>query len=417
MPAWSRASSGCCTSSSGWTGASATTMKNRHAPPGWPPAIPAKGSRISSPASHQTESDAPALIVVPGLVPGIHVDPRDKPGGDELEVRVIGHHDFFAGSIEYGAAQLAAVALVARFAGGARVDHQYLADATNQLVVGVAVQHKIRFCLAEPRQQGIVRVDVSPLRLPGGRVDEQQLLSTDLEFEPFGPLGEPLEVRPVDPVGLTGAGAVWAEEALLVVAKDRVGAALSEQANDLVREAVLVNAVAEADQLVDIPEYFQCMHQAGVVAMQVGDNADLQEWLRRAMMFMGFRLITTFPSWFSTSIRVRTMPRSGFERDGVASSTVTRMRNKSPGRTGCSQRSSSMPGEARLAAFGRKLSARSRIIMAPVCQPLAIRPPKRPRRAASGSRCMSCGSKRLANSMISAPSTRISPYSNTAPGM
>src|ERR1700720_136309 len=117
MPAWSRASSGCCTSSSGWTGASATTMKNRRAPPGSPPATRAKASRISSAASHQTEPDAAALIVVPGLVPGIHVDPRDKPGGDELEVRVIGDENFFTDSIEYGAAQLAAVALVARFAG------------------------------------------------------------------------------------------------------------------------------------------------------------------------------------------------------------------------------------------------------------------------------------------------------------
>ena len=82
------------------------------------------------------------------------------------------------------------------------------------------------------------------------------------------------------------------------------------------------------------------------------------------MMFIGFRLITTFPSWLSTSIRVRTMPRSGFERERVASSTETRMRSTSPGRTGCSQRNSSMPGEARLASFGRKLSARSRIIIA-----------------------------------------------------
>ena len=86
---------------------------------------------------------------MPGLVPDIHVDPRDKPGGDELEVRVIGYHDFFADSVEHGAAQLPAVALVARFAGGARVDHQYLADATNQLVVGVAVQHDIGVRLAK----------------------------------------------------------------------------------------------------------------------------------------------------------------------------------------------------------------------------------------------------------------------------
>ena len=34
-----------------------------------------------------------------------------------------------------------------------------------------------------------------------------------------------------------------------------------------------------------------------------------------AMMFIGFKLITTSSSWFSTSIRVRTMPRSGFDRE------------------------------------------------------------------------------------------------------
>ncbi len=38
-----------------------------------------------------------------------------------------------------------------------------------------------------------------------------------------------------------------------------------------------------------------------------------------------------------------------------------------------------MPGEARLAFFGRKFSTTRRIIIAAVCQPLAIRPPKRPR--------------------------------------
>ena len=41
-------------------------------------------------------------------------------------------------------------------------------------------------------------------------MDEKQLLPADTQLQPFWPLGEPLEQRPVDPVGLTGAGAVWA---------------------------------------------------------------------------------------------------------------------------------------------------------------------------------------------------------------
>ena len=96
---------------------------------------------------------------------------------------------------------------------------------------------------------------------------------------------------------------------------------LLEDLRDLVREAVFVDAVAEANQLVDIPQYLQGLQQAAVIAVHVRDNADLQGLLRRPIMFIGFRLMTIFPSWFSTSIRVRTMPRSGFEREGVASST------------------------------------------------------------------------------------------------
>ena len=93
-------------------------------------------------------------------------------------------------------------------------------------------------------------------------------------------------------------------------------------------------------------------------------------------MFIGFKLITISSFWFSTSIRVRTMPRSGFDLERVASITATRMRSTSPGRTGRSQRSSSMPGEARLAFLGKNPSANNRIMIAPVCHPLAIRPPK-----------------------------------------
>ena len=48
-----------------------------------------------------------------------------------------------------------------------------------------------------------------------------------------------------------------AEKTLLVVAENGVGAAVPQKAYDLVREAVFVNAVAKADQLVGIAEYFQ----------------------------------------------------------------------------------------------------------------------------------------------------------------
>jgi len=77
-----------------------------------------------------------------------------------------------------------------------------------------------------------------------------------------------------------------------------------------------------------------------------------------------------------TSATLCTIPWSGFERDRRASVTVTRSRKTSPGRTGRTQRNSSMPGEARLEAGDRKWSAKSRIVIAAVCQPLAISPPK-----------------------------------------
>jgi len=134
--------------------------------------------------------------------------------------------------IEYGAAQLAAIALVARFAGGARVDHEHFTDATNQLVVGVAIQHEIRFCFAEPRQLGVVRIDVSPLRLPGGRVDEEQLFSRRRSVRAAWAVRRATGVVTgrSTPAGVPGR--LVGEETLFVIAENGVGAALSEQAND-----------------------------------------------------------------------------------------------------------------------------------------------------------------------------------------
>jgi len=62
---------------------------------------------------------------------------------------------------------------------------------------------------------------------------------------------------------------------------------------------------------------------------------------------------TVTSSWLSTATPVRTSPRSGLERDTLASATVARTRSLSPGRTGAVHRSSSMPGDARLATFDR----------------------------------------------------------------
>ena len=65
---------------------------------------------------------------------------------------------------------------------------------------------------------------------------------------------------------------------------------------------------------------------------------------RQRKRFIANIVITTSSRWLMTSIDVRTIPRSGFDRERFASSTVTRARSESPGRTGFSQRSSSIPG-------------------------------------------------------------------------
>src|SRR5207249_3361718 len=109
---------------------------------------------------------------------------------------------------------------------------------------------------------------------------------------------------------------VRSEKTLLVVAEDRMRAALLQHAHDVVREPVFPDAVAEADQLVDVADQAQRLCQPRNVAVQVRDDADLQEpppvpsppsgeglgWgPRRRMMFIGLMLITASPSWFSAS--------------------------------------------------------------------------------------------------------------------
>ncbi len=76
----------------------------------------------------------------------------------------------------------------------------------------------------------------------------------------------------------------------------------------------------------------------------------------------------------------------GLLREGQVSRTSVRPVSASPGRTGLSQRQESRPGDPVAAASSRRLaSTERRIRSAQVCQPLAMRPPKMLRRAASGS--------------------------------
>jgi len=72
---------------------------------------------------------------------------------------------------------------------------------------------------------------------------------------------------------------------------------------------------------------------------------------RRAKKFIAVNDNTTSSTWSRASTAECTSPRSGFERDVRASATVTRMRRRSPGRTGRGHRISSWPGEARLATW------------------------------------------------------------------
>src|SRR5207302_9681710 len=71
--------------------------------------------------------------------------------------------------------------------------------------------------------------------------------------------------------------------------------------------------------------------------------------------------ITFSPRWLKSSPSVKTVPRSGCLDDGLSDVTVIRALRTSPGRTGLSQRSSSMPPEPRL-ALSRKRPRTSRLM-------------------------------------------------------
>ena len=85
--------------------------------------------------------------------------------------------------------------------------------------------------------------------------------------------------------------------------------------------------------------------------------------------------MTSFPSWLRISPRHFTIPMFGRLFEARVSSTSIRPVRVSPGRTGAGQRRSSIPGDPRLVVCAIKLRTSNPMNSAPVCQPLAIRPP------------------------------------------
>src|SRR5262249_43350068 len=135
--------------------------------------------------------------------------------------------------------------------------------------------------------------------------------------------------------------------------------------------------------------------------------------IRRANIIVVREVMTQVPTSLSTSKNKPTKPRSGRLWDAFLSTTVTRTRSRSPGRTGASQRISSTPGAPMDDELSTKPSAMMRIMIAQVCQPDAHRPPTIVARAASSSRCMGCGSNSAANALMSSALTSWRPYSLT----
>src|ERR1700738_2684811 len=96
------------------------------------------------------------------------------------------------------------------------------------------------------------------------------------------PLGEPTEQGPVDLRPGTRPHAGRAEEALLVIAQDGERVELAQPADHRVGEAILEDAVAETEQRLDRAHDLEGPIEPLDVAVEVGDDAELQQSLRFA---------------------------------------------------------------------------------------------------------------------------------------
>src|ERR1700730_12287809 len=89
------------------------------------------------------------------------------------------------------------------------------------------------------------------------------------------PRREPVEKGRVRALARPRPLAERPEQPFLVVAEDGVRRALLEERDDLVRKPVFPDAVAEADQLVDIAHQVDGAAQPGGVGMNGRDDAEL----------------------------------------------------------------------------------------------------------------------------------------------
>src|SRR6185437_11465909 len=140
--------------------------------------------------------------------------------------------------------------------------------------MGMAVKDEIGVLLAKAGELRIRRVDIGAARLPRGRMHQQQGLAAGFEADSVWAGAEPVEEFGVATGPGAGAIAERSVKPLFVVAEDRVLLALPEDRDDLVREAVFPDAVAEADQLVDIAHQPQRLGEAARVAVKVRDDAE-----------------------------------------------------------------------------------------------------------------------------------------------
>src|SRR5215208_1771674 len=248
--------------------------------------------------------------------------------------REIAHDDLLRYRVQHGAAQLPAIARVAGITGRAGIDHQHPTDATDDLLVRMAVEHDVGVGLAKPVQLGAGGHHIAAARLPRRRMHHQDALAVDPQLAPMGLPGEPAEQWPVDVGPGTRPRAGRAEEDLLVIAQDGERVELAQPADHRVREAILVDAVAEARQRIDRTHGLQRPIEAIDVAVQVGDDTELQQRpLSRLARSIFARAVAGRPAWWAS--HSRSARRSSFLSDaGLRRFTVRRMTMNSSTATG-----------------------------------------------------------------------------------
>src|SRR5262245_1335453 len=165
----------------------------------------------------------------------------------------------------------------------------------------MAVEHDVGVGLAKALQLGAVGQYIAAARLPRRRVHHQDALAVDPQRAPMRPLGEPTEQGPVDLRPGTGPLAGRAEEDLLVIAQDGERVELAQPADHGVREAKLVDAVAETEQCIDRAHGLQGPIEAIDVAVQVGDDAELQQGLLVRLARARAALWCTGSSWLKSA--------------------------------------------------------------------------------------------------------------------